>query len=124
MDDEQMCTGVRKDGGPCRARALPGKAQCFAHDESLRDKRQEAYLKGGQHRATAARITKLMPASLKPVLQLLMGGVTEVHEGLLDPRQATAMASLAGAICKMYETAALEERLSTLEAAHGQQNAS
>jgi len=113
--ERETCAGTRKDGTECRARRLRNSRLCFAHDPTLRDKRHEAYAAGGRAKSTEARLTKLMPASLKPILDLLMTSVSEVHAGDLDPRQASAMASLAGAIGRLYETAALEERLEALE---------
>lgn len=113
------CQGRRKDGQACQARALPARRFCFAHDGALRDKRQAAYAAGGRGKGTAARLNKLMPATLRPVLNKLMLAVDEVHDGTLDPRQASAMASLAGAIGRLYEVAELEQRLERLE---GQQS--
>lgn len=115
MDDKQPCLGVRKDGSPCRATPLPGRRFCWAHDNELSGKRQEAREKGGRNRRTEARLTKLMPASLKPVLEKLMTGLDEVYNGTLEPRQASAMASLAGAIGRLYEVAEIEQRLEALE---------
>jgi len=115
MDDDQPCMGVRKDGSPCRAAHLPGRRFCWAHDDDLSGKRQEAREKGGRNKRTEARLNKVMPASLKPILDLLMTSVSEVHQGSLDPRQASAMASLAGAIGRLYETAEIEQRLEALE---------
>ena len=40
----------------------------------------------------------------------------EVHDGELDPRQAQAMASLAGALVRVITSGELEERLRSLEA--------
>ncbi len=110
-----QCRATTKQGRPC-----PGAARasgfCFAHDPDLQQTRRDAYATGGRNKATPTRLGKLMPASLKPVLQKLMDGLDEVHEGTLDPRQASAMASLAGAIGRLYEVAELEERLLRLEA--------
>jgi hypothetical protein len=47
----------------------------------------------------------------------LLDALDEVHAGDLDPRQASAMASLAGAITKAYGVGVLEERLTALETA-------
>ncbi len=110
------CDGVRKDGTPCRAKRLPSSRWCFAHDPALRDKRQEAYAAGGRGKATPQRLQRLIPASLRPVLDKLFLAVDEVHDGTIDPRVAGAMASLAGAIGRLYETAELEERLQAMEA--------
>lgn len=94
---------------------MPDSPFCFAHDPGLRSKRQDAYAAGGRGKSQAARLTRLMPASLKPVLEKLIDGVGEVHTGTLDPRHASAMASLASAIGRLYEVARLEERLEALE---------
>ena len=46
---------------------------------------------------------------------LLEKALQEVHDGDLDPRQAHAMASLAGALVKVITSGELEERLRKLE---------
>ncbi len=58
-----------------------------------------------------------MPATLKPVIATLLGALEEVHAGDLDPKVANAMAALAGAVGRLYQTAVLEERIASLEAA-------
>ena len=40
-----------------------------------------------------------------------------IVDGSLDPRQASAMASVAGAITRVYQAGTLEERLQALEQA-------
>lgn len=111
----ETCQGTRDTGEPCRAWVLPGSRFCLWHDPAQEGKRQQAREKGGRNKATPTRLGKLMPEALRPVLQKLMDGLDEVHDGTLDPRQASAMASLAGAIGRLYETAQLEERLARLE---------
>src|SRR5581483_11343713 len=108
------CRAARRDGHLCTAPAL-ASGFCFAHDPALAERRAEARAAGGKGKSTAQRLTKLVPASLKPVLCKLMDALDEVHDGTLEPRQASAMASLAGAITRLYETASLEERIQTLE---------
>jgi hypothetical protein len=58
-----------------------------------------------------------MPLSLRPVLELLLEGIVEVHEGQLEPQKASAMAALASASVKVFTTGQLEERLEALERA-------
>ncbi len=111
----ETCQGTRDNGELCRAWALPSSRFCLWHDPAQESKRQEAREKGGRNKATPMRLGKLMPATLKPVLQKLMDGLDEVHDGTLDPRQASAMASLASAIGRLYEVAELEQRLERLE---------
>lgn len=79
--------------------------------EQRRAKRAE----GGQNKATAMRLGKRMPASLRPVLDSLYGALTGLEEGTVDPKTANAMASVAGAIMRLYEGSELESRVATLE---------
>jgi hypothetical protein len=88
---------------------------CFAHDPGLAAKRQAAYAAGGTNKATARRLDKLVPTSLKPALTTLLQALDETHRGTLDSKQASAMAALAGAIGRLYGVAELEQRLSDLE---------
>ena len=44
----------------------------------------------------------------------------EVHEGELDPRAASAMASIAGALIRAFTAGELEERLAAVERQHKQ----
>ncbi len=113
------CKATRRDGKPCTVRAL-ADGFCFAHSPNTASKREEARREGGRNKRRGTRLGKLMPSSLKPVLEKLMDGIDEVHLGTLDPRQASAMASLASAIGRLYEVAELEQRLEALEKTHEQ----
>ena len=97
----QNCTSTRRDGSPCMARAGVS-GYCIGHDPGAQDARR----KGGHDKSRAERAGKLLPASLQPMVSLLEAALGEVHRGELNPRAASAMASLAGE---------LEERLRTLE---------
>jgi hypothetical protein len=108
------CRGTRRDGLPCTVKALQS-GFCFAHDPGLAAKRQAAYASGGTNKGTAQRLNKLMPASLKPVLATLLQALDETHSGELEPKQASAMASVASAIGRLYGLAEMEQRLSDLE---------
>jgi hypothetical protein len=115
--DTSRCSTPRRDGSPCRAPAQPGRDTCIFHDGGRQDEIRAARQAGGRNKATPARVSKLLPASLKPTLAALFTALDEVHAGTLQPSQATAMAALAGAISRIYATSALEERLAALEAA-------
>ena len=108
------CQALRADGKPCSVRAL-SDGYCWAHSPSTADRRRSAYARGGRNRSTAARVTKLVPRDLRPLLDELLSAVGEVHGGSLLPARATAMASLAGAAVKIFETCELTERLEKLE---------
>lgn len=103
------CTGRRKDGSACAARALPGSQHCWAHDAGLRDKRDAARSKGGQAKSTAARMERLTPASLRPVLDQLLTAMESVGDGSVDPKIGSSLAALAGAVVRVYELSTLEQ---------------
>jgi hypothetical protein len=109
------CAGTRKDGQPCGAYALPGGDFCLAHDPARVDEVRAARERGGQGKANAARAGKLIPATLRPVLDGLLAAFADVRKGELDPRTGTALGSIAGAIVKVYQIGALEERVQAME---------
>ena len=81
-----------------------------------------ARARGGRNKGRTARLDRLVPGSLKPVLAALIAALHEVHgeDGqppTLSPAQASAMASLAGAVVKVYQVAELEQRVEALEVA-------
>ena len=81
------------------------------HDPGALDARR----KGGHATSRAERAGKLLPARLQPMVSLLEDALGEVHRGELDPRAASAMASLAGALVRTITAGELEERLRALE---------
>jgi hypothetical protein len=104
------CKAIKKDGQLCRAWAQ-GSGLCVFHSPESKEARR----KGGFNSSKKARADKLLPLRLRPILTLLEQAITEVHEGKIDSKQATAMASLGGAIVRVYESGVLEERLTDLE---------
>ena len=56
-----------------------------------------------------------MPRRLRPVFNLLARAMVETYEGQLNPRQANAMSSLAGAMVRTLTAGEMEERLRVLE---------
>ena len=70
---------------------------------------------GGRATSRAERAGKLLPSRLQPVVTILENALGEVHSGKLDPRAASAMASLAGALVRTITAGELEERLRALE---------
>lgn len=110
--DAQHCRAIRRDGSPCQGKPL-ADGLCFAHSANAAANRA----KGGRNRSRAARSLKMLPERLRPVANLLTKALDEVHDGTLDPRQASAMAALAGALVRVIQAGELEERVRALEAA-------
>ena len=108
------CSATRSDGQPCQAVATRS-GMCMAHDPALAEKRQEARRRGGQASARTARLGKLVPPRLMAVYDTLELALTQVYRGEIDPRVATAMASLAGAMVRVLTSGELEQRVRTLE---------
>ena len=106
----QHCVSTRRDGLPCTAQAGTS-GYCIGHDPGA----VEARRNGGHAKSRAARAGKLLPARLQPMVSLLEDALGEVHRGELDPRAASAMASLAGALGRTITAGELEERLRVLE---------
>ncbi len=111
----KRCAGTRKDGTPCTATVMGPGTLCYTHDPARATERDQARRKGGTNSATRARLDRLLPATLRPMIGNLLDALDEVHAGTLDPKQATAMASLAGAVTRAYGVGVLDERLQALE---------
>jgi hypothetical protein len=82
----------------------------------MREKRLAASRKGGQNKARIVRADRLVPATLRPVLVLLLESLDETRAGTCDPKVAGALAALAGAIVKVYSSATVEQQIADLEA--------
>ncbi len=100
--DGPTCPTPTKAGKPCQGRSRES-GYCFAHDPATKDKREAARVKGGENSSHAARLEKLLPSHLRSTFDRLEAAMKQVHEGSLDPRRATAMASLAGAMVKIIK---------------------
>ena len=112
--ERQRCSATRKDGKPCTAWAIKD-GLCVGHQPNS----NEGRAKGGTHSSKKHRLDAMLPLRLRPVLELLENALTEVHEGKLKPSEATAIASLAGAIVKTIEAGIFEQRLMELEERFG-----
>lgn len=112
LADPQQCRATRKDGSQCRGQAT-ASGYCFAHDPAA----SEGRARGGRNRSRAARSIKALPERLRPIADTLAGALDEVHRGELDPRQATAMAALAGAYVRVLTAGEYESRIRALETA-------
>ena len=111
----KRCGSTRRDGAPCTAQPGPS-GYCIGHNPGA----QEARRKGGHGKSRAERARKLLPARLRPVAAMLEDALGQVFRGELDPRVATAMASLSGALVRVTTAGEIEERLRTLEEKAGQ----
>jgi hypothetical protein len=103
---------MRKDGTRCTRAVGEGEdGVCIFHST----RRTEWRIAGGQHSRRGQKAMRLLPTRLRPIVDLLMQAMDEVHSGALAPSQASAMASLAGAIVRTFTAGEVEERLRELE---------
>ena len=108
------CNATRRDGTPCMARAGVS-GYCFYHDPAFAEKRAQGRRLGGYASSNMARFQKKAPQELRDVLDQLMQALEETYGGQLEPRVATAMATLCGAIVRVYELGELAVRVQALE---------
>lgn len=118
MLGDSACGGTRHDGSRCRSTVVLASGYCAAHDPDRQAEMAVARAKGGRGKARTARIERLVPSTLKPVLATLLETLGQLHSGELDPKTGSAMAAVAGAIVKVYQAGTLEERLQALEQAY------
>ncbi len=109
------CRATKRSGAPCGSAVVLASGYCFLHDPDRRAAARAVSAKGGRGKSRIARVEKLVPASLRPTIAALFTALEEVHAGTLDPKQAQAMAALAGAIARLYTAGVLEERVAALE---------
>lgn len=108
------CHGTRRDGTPCRGTAMRD-GYCFSHHPDAVETLAAARRRGGQNRSNAARLRGLVPPRLVPIFDRLEATLTGVLDGSLDPRQATAAASVARALVAVLQAGELESRVRRLE---------
>lgn len=113
------CSGTRIDGQPCESQIVTGSGYCFSHDPDAAEDRTRARRRGGLASSAVSRTRRLAPAALRDVYVVLEAALGEVHAGVLTAAQATAMASLARAMCQVLSVGEMEERLRSLEESIG-----
>jgi hypothetical protein len=113
--ERKRCISNRRDGQPCQAPAVTTAGFCFTHAPALATKRNAARQRGGQNSAKIVRLRGLIPPRLRDVYGMLENALEEVHDGKLDYRDASAMASIARAMVSVLTSGELEERVRDLE---------
>jgi hypothetical protein len=121
MSDATRCSHVKPDGERCRANAGQS-GYCFAHDPSLKAKRDAARKAGGRKRARGAVVlptnTPDVPLNdVADVVKLLGTTINQCRRGQLDTRAANAIGQLSSVLLRALTEADVEQRLAALEAA-------
>jgi hypothetical protein len=114
-----LCSGIKADGGRCKAQAIRGSAYCVGHDPEQAEARRRRASKGGRRGGRG-----------RPVAELgaLRDENLEIRRWLLDGELLPNVAAVAvqsintdiravGAALRAKEQEELTERLEALEAA-------
>ncbi len=110
-----ICRAQRRDGRRCTAKAGAG-GYCFGHDPERAEAHRRGRSAGGKGRSTMRRALRILPGDMQGLLRALSDAFEQTHGGDLDPRVASALASLSGAVVKVYTAGELALRVKALEA--------
>ena len=108
---QTKCSALKKNGSPCLGRPILESQFCVAHHEDSALWRQQ----GGKARSNVERAMNRFPEGLKPVVSGLLEAFDETHRGELNPRAASAMASVSSSLVRLAEFVLLQERLESIE---------
>jgi hypothetical protein len=105
--NEVICSANKVSGEPCTAIVVKGREHCVGHlPEST-----EGRAKGGENSSALARLQKYIPQDLSELKTDMFKALDDVYNGNISPQQGAAMATLANAIIRVYETADLNAEL-------------
>ena len=111
QDMLNRCTGVNRDGSPCKARAQRDSDFCLSHDPERVTELAEWRRKGGHAASNAARAQRKLPEGLLSTreLQGVLGlTIGEVRAGSIEVGVANAIANLARAYMSVSEASGVE----------------
>ncbi len=112
----RLCTATKADGTACGSFAIPTYGTCFYHTPELQEKAAANRIKGGTNHGNSSRAQRLIPGVLKDTQDLLVKALKAVHDGTMDPKIGTAMATISNALVRIHEVGELATRLADVEA--------
>ncbi len=114
-----LCSGIKADGGRCRAQAMRNSQYCIGHDPDQAEARRRRASKGGKRGGRGRPQAEL--AEVKSILRGLAGSVLK---GTTDRQDAAVVGQLLNTVIravsvelKAKEQLELVERLEMLEEA-------
>ncbi len=110
------CSAKTKGGRPCRAAVVYGTRFCALHGDPARAANlgRMGGLKN-RHYVDTEVVTVSPPSTPEDVKNLLAQAMADVRSRKLDPRIASTLTYMAGALLKAIESTDLEQRLARLE---------
>ncbi len=113
---QARCTATKADGTACASFAIPPYGTCLFHTPELADSVQGMRKQGGAAHSNSSRAQRLIPGVLKDTQDLLVKALKAVHDGTMDPKIGTAMATISNALVRIHEVGELATRLEDVEA--------
>jgi hypothetical protein len=106
------CVALTKAGKPCKAFASTPDGRCIMHGPRA----SELHALGGAATSNRAKVARLLPRRLAPLVDGLEAAFYAVQSGALDASKGTAMAGIARAIVSVFSAGQLEETVRDIEA--------
>jgi uncharacterized protein YceH (UPF0502 family) len=120
-----FCSGIKADGGRCKAQAISGTEWCFNHHPDYEEQRRRRGSRGGKRGGRGRPVVEL--AAIKGKLESL---ADDVLSGSVDRSDAAVVAQIYNTVIravatglKVKEAEEIEVRLEELEALLAQREA-
>lgn len=118
------CSGITKQGKPCRGVPVHGSQWCMTHHPDLQERQSENRRRGGEARSNARRAIRQWTEFGKELGNedlpaIIKSSMYAVKIGELEPAQAQAIAALARTANQLTADLELEARIAELEKAAG-----
>src|SRR5919112_4281387 len=112
-----LCSGIRADGGRCRAQAMRNSAYCIGHDPDQAEARRRRASKGGKRGGRGRPIAELgaLRDENADIRQRLLEGELLPNVAAVAVQSINTDIRAVGATLKAREQEELVERLETLE---------
>src|SRR5215210_462594 len=112
-----VCSGIRADGGRCKAQAIRGSAYCVGHDPDQAEARHRRASKGGKHggRGRPQHETEAIKVLLEDLTERVLSGDLETGRAAVANQLVNTRLRAIEQERKNKETEELAERVEELE---------
>jgi len=119
-----LCSGIKTDGGRCRAQAMRGSEWCIGHDPEKADARRRRASKGGKRGGRGRPQTELagIKVRLSDLAEAVLAGEVDRANAAVAGQLLNTVIRAVGVELKVREQQDLVERLEELEEIIERQN--
>jgi hypothetical protein len=112
-----VCSGIRADGGRCKAQAMRGSAYCVGHDPDQAEARQRRASKGGKRggRGRPQADLTYLKRRISEVIDAVLEGSQDRGRAAVAIQGFNALRAVLEQERKIKETEDLEARIQALE---------